>query len=77
MKKLHSQKALLERDICKRDSLAGRRRESCVNRPKAVDSKKTRGQDNIMQQTLQVKEVLMCQLNNFAADVFKLLLLKF
>ncbi|KMT15139.1 hypothetical protein BVRB_3g062560 isoform B [Beta vulgaris subsp. vulgaris] len=53
MKKLHSQKALLERDICKRDSLAGRRRESCVNRPKAVDSKKTRGQDNIMQQTLQ------------------------
>ncbi|XP_021744564.1 kinesin-like protein KIN-7O [Chenopodium quinoa] len=53
IKKLHSQKALLERDICKRDSLAGRRRESYVDRPRAADSKKMRGQENVMQQTLQ------------------------
>lgn len=53
MKKLHSQKALLERDICKRDSLAGKRRDSCVDRPRAIDSKKIRGQESVMQQTLQ------------------------
>ncbi|XP_021866877.1 kinesin-like protein KIN-7O [Spinacia oleracea] len=53
IKKLHSQKALLERDICKRDSLAGKRRDSCVDRPRAVDSRKIRGQESITQQTLQ------------------------
>ncbi|KAH9606325.1 hypothetical protein KSS87_023132 [Heliosperma pusillum] len=53
IKKLHGQKALLERDINKRESLAGRRRDSCVDRPRAIDAKKARGQENIMQQTLQ------------------------
>lgn len=54
IKKLQSQKALLERDICKRDSLAGRRRDFYVDRPRAADSKKIRSQENIMQQTMQV-----------------------
>ncbi|CAO2831621.1 unnamed protein product [Amaranthus hypochondriacus] len=53
IKKLHSQKAFLERDLSKRDSIAGRRRESCVDRPRAIDSKRIKGQENIMQQTLQ------------------------
>ncbi|KAL2895888.1 Kinesin-like protein KIN-7O [Bienertia sinuspersici] len=43
LKKLHSQKALLERDICKRDSLLGKRRDSCADRPRATDQKKIRG----------------------------------
>ncbi|KAL9237922.1 hypothetical protein vseg_012415 [Gypsophila vaccaria] len=53
IKKLHSQKSLLERDISKRESLAGRRRDACVDRSWAADSKKVKGQENIMQQTLQ------------------------
>ncbi|XP_074276777.1 kinesin-like protein KIN-7O [Silene latifolia] len=53
IKKLHGQKALLERDINKRESLAGRRRDSCLDRPRAIDAKKARGQENSMQQTLQ------------------------
>ncbi|XP_057548891.1 kinesin-like protein KIN-7O isoform X2 [Amaranthus tricolor] len=53
IKKLHSQKAFLERDLSKRDSLAGRKRESCVDRSRAIDSKRIKGQENIMQQTLQ------------------------
>ena len=56
IKKLHSQKAFLERDLSKRDSLAGRKRESCVDRSRAIDSKRIKGQENIMQQTLQVKK---------------------
>ncbi|KAK4835581.1 hypothetical protein QYF36_011554 [Acer negundo] len=41
IKRLHGQKILLERDINKRDSLAGRRRDSVVDRSsKVFDSKK-------------------------------------
>ncbi|KAK3228736.1 hypothetical protein Dsin_000617 [Dipteronia sinensis] len=41
IKRLHGQKILLERDISKRDSIAGRRRDSIVDRnSKVFDSKK-------------------------------------
>ncbi|XP_010276627.1 PREDICTED: kinesin-like protein KIN-7O isoform X2 [Nelumbo nucifera] len=48
IKHLHGQKILLERDISKRDSLAGRRRES-----KAFDSNKGRAHNISYEQTLQ------------------------
>ncbi|KAJ8449786.1 hypothetical protein Cgig2_001442 [Carnegiea gigantea] len=53
IKKLRGQKALLERDICKRDSTAGRRRDSIIDHSRAFDSKRARGQENNMQLTLQ------------------------
>lgn len=45
---MHGQKALLERDINKRESLAGRRRDSV-----AIDSKRSKGHVHI-DQTMQV-----------------------
>ncbi|GMH08127.1 hypothetical protein Nepgr_009967 [Nepenthes gracilis] len=53
-KKLHSQKAFLERDISRRESLVGRRRDSAADRmSKAFDIKRTRGLEDNFQQTLQ------------------------
>ncbi|KAK9664426.1 hypothetical protein RND81_14G041000 [Saponaria officinalis] len=67
IKKLHGQKSLLERDISKHESLAGRRRDSCV------DFKKARGQENIMQQTLQEEyrklEVLAFEMESTIASL--------
>lgn len=54
VKRLHGQKTLLERDISKRDSLAGRRRDSMVDRSsKMFDSKKSKGLAASFEQTMQ------------------------
>ncbi|KAI8543894.1 hypothetical protein RHMOL_Rhmol08G0254000 [Rhododendron molle] len=54
LKKLHGQKALLERDINKRESLAGRRRDSVVDRTSNVfDPKRAKGLPASFDQTLQ------------------------
>uniref|UniRef100_A0A6N2LTV8 Uncharacterized protein n=1 Tax=Salix viminalis TaxID=40686 RepID=A0A6N2LTV8_SALVM len=63
VKRLHGQKTLLERDISKRDSLAGRRRDSMVDRSsKMFDSKKSKGLaasfEQIMQEDYRNLEVL-------------------
>ncbi|KAM7270281.1 hypothetical protein ACFE04_029495 [Oxalis oulophora] len=53
VKRLHSQKTLLERDISKRDSLAGRRRDSVADRgSKLFDPKRTKG-PSVAEQTMQ------------------------
>lgn len=55
IKRLHGQNSLLERDISKRDSLAGRRRDSIVERSaKMFDPKRQKGVSFSMEQTLQV-----------------------
>jgi len=52
---LHGQKTLLERDISKRDSLAGRRRDSMVDRSsKMFDPKKSKGLAASFEETTQV-----------------------
>jgi len=52
---LHGQNSLLERDINKRDSLAGRRRDSIVERgSKMFDPKRPKGLAISLEQTLQV-----------------------
>ncbi|KAK9123284.1 hypothetical protein Sjap_012886 [Stephania japonica] len=48
IKQLHGQKALLERDICKRDSLAGKRRESRV-----FDLSRAKAQSTHLEQIMQ------------------------
>ncbi|KAB5530115.1 hypothetical protein DKX38_020196 [Salix brachista] len=54
VKRLHGQKTLLERDISKRDFLAGRRRDSMVDRSsKMFDSKKSKGLAASFEQTMQ------------------------
>ncbi|XP_057506191.1 LOW QUALITY PROTEIN: kinesin-like protein KIN-7O [Actinidia eriantha] len=54
LKKLHGQKALLERDISKRESLAGRRRDSVVDRSSNVfDPRRGKGLAVSIDQTLQ------------------------
>ncbi|XP_043694386.1 kinesin-like protein KIN-7O [Telopea speciosissima] len=56
IKQLHGQKTLLERDICKRDSLAGRRHDSVADRrreSKAFDSNKAKVHNSSYEQTLQ------------------------
>ncbi|XP_057427737.1 kinesin-like protein KIN-7O isoform X2 [Lotus japonicus] len=54
IKRLHGQNSLLERDISKRDSLAGRRRDSIVERSgKMFDPKRQKGVSFSMEQTLQ------------------------
>lgn len=55
MKKLHGQKSLLERDINKRELLAGRRRDSVVDRSSNVfDPKRAKGLPASFDQTSQV-----------------------
>ncbi|KAL2574310.1 hypothetical protein AAZV13_17G180600 [Glycine max] len=54
IKRLHGQNSLLERDINKRDSLAGRRRDSIVERgSKMFDPKRPKGLAISLEQTLQ------------------------
>ncbi|KAK9289712.1 hypothetical protein L1049_007871 [Liquidambar formosana] len=54
MKRLHGQKAFLERDISKRDSLAGRRRDSAVlSSSKVFDPKRTKSCAVTLEQTMQ------------------------
>ncbi|TKY58157.1 Centromere-associated protein E [Spatholobus suberectus] len=54
IKRLHSQNSLLERDINKRDSLAGRRHDSIVERgSKMFDPKRPKGLAFSLEQTLQ------------------------
>lgn len=52
---MHGQKTLLERDISKRDSLAGRRRDSMVDRSsKMFDPKKSKGLAASFEETMQM-----------------------
>ncbi|KAK4281942.1 hypothetical protein QN277_013382 [Acacia crassicarpa] len=54
IKRLLSQNSLLERDINKRDSLAGRRRDSVIERSsKLLDSKRPKGLATPVEQTFQ------------------------
>ncbi|KAL2318095.1 hypothetical protein Fmac_031971 [Flemingia macrophylla] len=54
IKRLHGQNSLLERDINKRDSIAGRRRDSIVERgSKMFDPKRPKGLAFSLEQTLQ------------------------
>ncbi|XP_061965316.1 LOW QUALITY PROTEIN: kinesin-like protein KIN-7O [Populus nigra] len=54
VKRLHGQKTLLERDISKRDSLAGRRRDSMVDRSsKMFDPKKSKGLAASFEETME------------------------
>lgn len=55
IKQLHGQKTLLERDISKRDSLAGRRRDSVIDRSARVfDPKRAKSHAVPFEQTMQV-----------------------
>ncbi|KAA8517248.1 hypothetical protein F0562_017500 [Nyssa sinensis] len=54
IKRLRGQKAFLERDISKRDSLAGRRRDSVIDRSSNVfDQKRAKGLAVSVEQTMQ------------------------
>ncbi|PKI50859.1 hypothetical protein CRG98_028766, partial [Punica granatum] len=68
IKLLHGQKALLERDINKRESLAGRRRESVM-----IDSKRSRTQTVTVDQTMQEEyrqlEVLAFEMESTIASL--------
>ena len=56
---MHGQNSLLERDISKRDSLAGRRRDSVIDKSsKAFDNKRLKSVAVPLEQTLQVLAVL-------------------
>ncbi|XP_077222911.1 P-loop containing nucleoside triphosphate hydrolases superfamily protein isoform X2 [Tasmannia lanceolata] len=58
IKHLHGQRTLLERDICKRDSLANKRRESHVDRRReSKDLGKAMAHNGLVEQTLQLKEM--------------------
>lgn len=55
IKRLHGQNSLLERDINKRDSFAGRRRDSIVERSsKMFDPSRPKGHAFSLEETLQV-----------------------
>ncbi|KAI3408783.1 uncharacterized protein J3R85_020012 [Psidium guajava] len=68
IKLLHGQKALLERDINKRESLAGRRRDSV-----AIDSKRSKGHivhiDQTMQEEYRKLEVLAFEMEATIASL--------
>lgn len=52
---LHGQKAILERDINKHDSIIGRRRDSVVDRSSnAFEAKRAKGAAFLAEQTMQV-----------------------
>ncbi|CAK9184034.1 unnamed protein product [Ilex paraguariensis] len=54
LKQLHGQKVILERDISKRDSIAGKRRDSVFERGSNIfDSKKAKGLNTSIEQTMQ------------------------
>ncbi|KAF8043736.1 hypothetical protein BT93_A1912 [Corymbia citriodora subsp. variegata] len=65
IKLLHGQKALLERDINKRESLAGRRRDSV-----AIDAKRSKGHiDQTMQEEYRRLEVLAFEMEATIASL--------
>ncbi|XP_015582327.2 kinesin-like protein KIN-7O isoform X1 [Ricinus communis] len=69
VKRLHGQNTRLERDISKRDSLAGRRRDSVVEgSSKMFDSKKTKGAGSL-ELKLQVMEEDYRKLEVFAFEM--------
>ncbi|XP_038702163.1 kinesin-like protein KIN-7O isoform X2 [Tripterygium wilfordii] len=54
IKRLQGERTLLERDICKRESLAGRRRDSVIDKSsKGFDPKKAKGPGVLFEQTMQ------------------------
>ena len=55
---MHGQKALLERDFSKRDSLAGKRRDSVLDRSSNVfDPRRAKGLAISLDQTMQVTKM--------------------
>ncbi|KAL6012176.1 hypothetical protein ACLOJK_002654 [Asimina triloba] len=58
VKHLHGQRTLLERDICKRDSLADKRRDSIADwRRESKDLSKAKAHNDLAEQALQLKEL--------------------
>ncbi|XP_076950142.1 kinesin-like protein KIN-7O [Bidens hawaiensis] len=59
IKRLHSQKAVLERDMTKRETIAGRRRDSVMDRSSNIfDSRKVKGPAVVDQEECRKLEVL-------------------
>ncbi|OMP05888.1 hypothetical protein COLO4_08473 [Corchorus olitorius] len=70
IKRLHGQKALLERDISKRDSLAGKRRDSVFDRnSKMSDPKKVKALEQTMQEDYKKLEVLAFEMETTIASL--------
>ncbi|XP_039024894.1 kinesin-like protein KIN-7O [Hibiscus syriacus] len=70
IKRLLGQKSLLERDINKRDSLAGRRRDSVFDRnAKVFDPKKTKALEQTMQEEYKKLEVLAFEMETTIASL--------
>ncbi|XVE95776.1 hypothetical protein REPUB_Repub02eG0129000 [Reevesia pubescens] len=70
MKRLHGQKTLLERDISKRDSLAGRRRDSVFDRnSKVFDPKRAKALEQTMQDDYKKLEVLAFEMETTIASL--------
>ncbi|OMO99839.1 hypothetical protein CCACVL1_03590 [Corchorus capsularis] len=70
IKRLHGQKALLERDISKRDSLAGKRRDSVFDRnSKMTDPKKAKALEQTMQEDYKKLEVLAFEMETTIASL--------
>ncbi|EOY08993.1 Kinesin heavy chain, putative isoform 4, partial [Theobroma cacao] len=70
IKRLHGQKTLLERDISRRDSLAGRRRDSVFDRnSKMFDPKKAKALEQTMQEDYKKLEVLAFEMETTIASL--------
>ncbi|KAK8688997.1 hypothetical protein V6N13_087728 [Hibiscus sabdariffa] len=70
IKRLLGQKTLLERDINKRDSLAGRRRDSVLDRnAKVFDPKKAKALEQTMQEDYKKLEVLAFEMETTIASL--------
>ncbi|XP_022747090.1 kinesin-like protein KIN-7O [Durio zibethinus] len=70
IKRLLGQKTLLERDISKRDSLAGRRRDSVFDRnSKVFDPKKAKALEQTMQEDYKRLEVLAFEMETTIASL--------
>ncbi|XP_021297463.1 kinesin-like protein KIN-7O isoform X2 [Herrania umbratica] len=70
IKRLHGQKTLLERDISKRDSLAGRRRDSVFDRnSKMFDPKKAKALEQTMQEDYKKLEILAFEMETTIASL--------
>ncbi|XVF56276.1 hypothetical protein PTKIN_Ptkin06aG0106000 [Pterospermum kingtungense] len=70
IKRLHGQKALLERDISKRDSLAGKRRDSVFDKnSKVFDPKKAKALEQTLQEDYKKLEVLAFEMETTIASM--------
>ncbi|XWS59013.1 hypothetical protein CRYUN_Cryun08bG0084400 [Craigia yunnanensis] len=70
IKRLNGQKNLLERDISKRDSLAGRRRDSVFDRnSKVFDPKKAKALEQTMQEDYKKLEVFAFEMETTIASL--------